>query len=367
MADQQEEIFDLPNQAQQGPPPQQPQQPQQPQPEPGSAEWFTQMITHISGQVAQTILQNMPAPQVIVHTPAPVTAPAPVIPFPTSSQKLFGDPRKFDGKKENARAYIREQEARFAAASTPVMNDQDRILAFTSWFSPGPATQWHQSLYISNPSALTNWTTFINAFKTQFVDPHEATRYRNKLENLRQGYGQSVNEYAQKFKDWAALAEIDEQTKVLWYFRGLAPAVQKGLNVGAGVPSDFATLDLYAQRIDSFSDVIREMPRNGNGQSSGSGNRSNHQHNHQHRGNNSSNYPANNSSSTSSGTSTSGPAPMEIDAVRANLQNGRLTQQERDRRRRDGACMYCGESGHIVSNCPTRAAKSGSGKARPRD
>lgn len=335
------------------------QQPQGPQFPFGSAEWFTAIVGQVAGQVAQQIMQNMPQPQIIVHTPE-VAHPAPA---PATHQKLFADPRRFDGKKENARAFIREQEARYNAASTPPMNDPGRIYAFASWFSPGPATQWHQSLYNTNPDALTDWRTFIDAFRTQFVDPNEATRYRNKLEKLRQEYGQSVNEYASKFKDWAALAEIDERTKVLWYFRGLQPAVQKALNVGSGVPSDFNTLDLYAQRIDSFSDAIREV-RQGNSQSSGSGNRS---QNNQNRSSNSSNYNSNNSASTPAGTSTSGPAPMEIDAVRANLVNGRLSQQERDRRRRDGDCMYCGKSGHIVSNCPTRASKAAPGKAQPRD
>lgn len=32
---------------------------------------------------------------------------------------------------------------------------------------------------------------------------------------------------------------------------------------------------------------------------------------------------------------------------------GRLTQQERQRRRQLNLCLYCGEGGHMIRNCPT--------------
>ena len=40
--------------------------------------------------------------------------------------------------------------------------------------------------------------------------------------------------------------------------------------------------------------------------------------------------------------------------------NGKLTGDERDRRMKEGLCLYCGEKGHVAHDCP----KSVAAKAR---
>ena len=47
---------------------------------------------------------------------------------------------------------------------------------------------------------------------------------------------------------------------------------------------------------------------------------------------------------------------------------GRLTDAERNRRRRLGLCMYCAESGHIYNDCPRNLrsmVNQGNNNARP--
>lgn len=56
----------------------------------------------------------------------------------------------------------------------------------------------------------------------------------------------------------------------------------------------------------------------------------------------------------------SGVAPMDLDAVRARKFSP-LSATEKDRRRRENLCMYCGQPGHVASSCPS---KSGKGKTR---
>ena len=34
--------------------------------------------------------------------------------------------------------------------------------------------------------------------------------------------------------------------------------------------------------------------------------------------------------------------------------HGPLTQQEKDRRRKLGLCIYCAGSGHVIRNCPVK-------------
>ena len=45
---------------------------------------------------------------------------------------------------------------------------------------------------------------------------------------------------------------------------------------------------------------------------------------------------------------------MEIDSV--NSQRATLTNQERQRRRANNLCLYCGNPDHIVRTCPVRPA-----------
>ena len=45
--------------------------------------------------------------------------------------------------------------------------------------------------------------------------------------------------------------------------------------------------------------------------------------------------------------------PMEIDNLEPNRRQT-LTQDEKERRRRNGLCLYCGESGHRIKDCQRR-------------
>ena len=54
----------------------------------------------------------------------------------------------------------------------------------------------------------------------------------------------------------------------------------------------------------------------------------------------------------SSTTTISMPEPMQINASRIK----KLTPEEKERRRREDLCMYCGGKGHRAHNCPTKVA-----------
>ena len=54
------------------------------------------------------------------------------------------------------------------------------------------------------------------------------------------------------------------------------------------------------------------------------------------------------------------PEPMQIDASRIK----KLTPEEKECRRREDLCMYCGGKGHRAHNCPTKVASLKSYKFR---
>jgi len=47
---------------------------------------------------------------------------------------------------------------------------------------------------------------------------------------------------------------------------------------------------------------------------------------------------------------TTGPEPMELDTIKFK----KLTQEEKEKRRKEGLCMYCGQKGHYASRCPNK-------------
>src|SRR5690606_11193888 len=55
----------------------------------------------------------------------------------------------------------------------------------------------------------------------------------------------------------------------------------------------------------------------------------------------------------------SGPEPMDLDTIKFK----RLTQEEKDKRRKEGLCMYCGAKGHFANKCPKKSSPSTSTNA----
>ena len=48
---------------------------------------------------------------------------------------------------------------------------------------------------------------------------------------------------------------------------------------------------------------------------------------------------------------------MDLSAVEVNKKQGPLTQADKDYRRANGLCLYCGAKGHFASVCPNKAQK----------
>jgi hypothetical protein len=51
------------------------------------------------------------------------------------------------------------------------------------------------------------------------------------------------------------------------------------------------------------------------------------------------------------------PEPMDLSATVSSKARGPLTASEKEHRRANNLCLYCGNSGHVVDNCPICAKK----------
>lgn len=215
----------------------------------------------------------------------------------------------------------------------PAMMQCDKVIYFSSYLSSGAPQCWHHSIVQSKSYLLGDYEGYVKAFKDHFVDPDETTTYQQKLEAFKQDW--DVQRYAATFREYAALAEVNEKMKWNCFFRGLKQEIQKALNVGEGAPKSFEKLVEYALNIDNFNHMIE-------GASSGT--------RVQQKGPNG-NSPA-------ATPSLSVPMPMEIDTAKVHLVNGRIPPGEHEQRKKNNLCLYCGQPGHVIASCPVRVQKS---------
>ena len=325
---------------------------------------FLQWQSQVIGAAVAQAMHAIPPPRVVVNVPpaasVPASAPAPAaVPISGIQFKFGADPRQFTGSPEDARGYITQIDDRLNLSLAPPMTDKDKVMYFSSYLALGAPQRWHSSIVNTKPGLLSDYAAYVEEFKHHFVDPHEATTYRRKLENLRQD--KDVQRYAAAFKEYAALAKVDDETKYLWFFRGLKLNIQRSLNSGSGAPTDFDTMVTSALNIDNFNKLVDNI--------------------HSTSSPNKGSRPSSNTTSTNAPppavpttSSSSGPWPMEIDEVKSRLVHGHITSEERERRKKEGLCLYCASPDHHVHSCPRRSQKpqkaaptpSKSGKAPPR-
>jgi len=245
-------------------------------------------------------------------------------------------------------------------------SDVTKIIYFSSFLSQGSPQQWHNSIRVTDLATFKDWDKYVKAFEAHFSDPNKKITYRLQLEKLKQM--SLVISYAPQYKELAALSGIDLKSKQQWYFRGLKLEIQLALNQGSGIPADFNTMVASSISLDQTLDFIRTINSPNKRKTNGSTNnnippfpRASDSKFNISNGS-SSNGSLVNHTKTTTTSDTSGPWPMEVDAIRAKLVNGKLPKSELARRIKFNLCTYCGGGGHVRDNCPACKSSSPSGK-----
>lgn len=142
------------------------------------------------------------------------------------------------------------------------------------------------------------------------------------LAELRQAH-RSVTDYSIEFRTLAAECKWNTEAQWDMFLHGLAPHIQDEI-YALELPTSLDDLIDLAIRVDAR--LRRRVC-----------------HNHHHSATDFLDF-----STTNVGEGcnhTSDPEPMQMG-------RSRLSRRERERRIRLGLCLYCGESGHMVSQCP---------------
>lgn len=305
----------------------------------GIQQHLTQMNTDVQGllqrlqqaeQQIQQLLQAQaaPAPAVPVQVPpqppqpqAPPAAAPPKVKFPEPSDYL-GDRAQFSAFASQVRSYL-------IGMGHAYVTDRQKSL-YTLQKVRGTAYNhvqaWVDSAGTANEVAeVTNWTTCMDSLKAIFGPLDEEGDARRTLKALR--HRTTVDAYAAEFRRLGALTGFAENVLCSMFEEGLKQEIRERF-VGrpkattlAGWINDAATIERDLAQLRGGTRPQRAATTN---------------------------------------TPTSSHAPRDPNAMEID----KTSAAERQRRRTEHLCFYCGGADHQNRNCPLKAAGKGpSGRA----
>ena len=241
----------------------------------------------------------------------------------------------FDGTPSKAVSFWNQLKTYYVLEGDAFRSDQERI-AQAYLLMSGPAAQWLEPYIESptrDPTLVTDFTNFETKFKARFCPVDRLPQARAKLLNCKQGK-RTVSDFANDFMTHAAVLS--------WADNVLLPLFLEGLNQDIrllliGKIEETSTLQMSIDIAIKLDNLVRLV-------SSSTKNVPAHP------------FPrAPKPWNPTPVVPVGGPVPMELDAM--GVVRGRLTPQERERRRTGNLCMYCGNSGHYADRCTVKKTR----------
>ena len=284
---------------------------------------------------------------------------------PTTSQQYrpkVGTPDLFNGKKAGLFDYLSQLDLYFQLREFEFQNDSQRIL-FAGSFLRENAAAWFQALQLKRNNGkrvvpeLEHWGTFVQSFKDSFGEIDHHNQVIRRIYKLKQTT--AASDFAAQFQRMAAELSWEEEPLCALFMEGLKEPLQREIRARElQLPDTLQDFIRTAVKIDDLMFEKQQTDRK--------------------------TYrpyqPFARNPSQIQNNAFARPAPpmaMELDATapprpkyrgnrshtaaaatptqhitRQAPRRGKLTAQEREQRQRDGLCLYCGNAGHVVANCP---------------
>ncbi len=266
----------------------------------------------------------------------------------SSTSVRVKEPRVFDGHASELEPFLRELRAAVHLQRAGLATSYDKAQYMLPYLkAPGRPSEWFSAIEKTKKNLLNDFDALLKDFKSHFESSDLKAQMQRKLEDLVQTG--AASDYAAAFYDITSHLDLTEESKMLSFRRGLKPAVLDGLALIIPQPSTLANMVLNTTTIDDnqHQNTLERKRRN---QRNGIPTTSNNNVRHT---NNTQSYAQAAAPSPSTQV-----VPMEIDAFNTK-RRPRLTPEERKRRFDNKLCLYCGNSGHVVSSCPTAPKKDG--------
>ena len=236
---------------------------------------------------------------------------------------------KYSGdKKEDLLAWLFQINEQLALLQ---INEEETRIVFAGTALTGNAKTWYRAM--RTEGSVKTWADFQISLKAHFYPVDPVKHARDLLHPLTQTG--SVRDYTATFRHLSAIiGNMSEDEKLDRYIRGLKTRTRGQVELKE--PETFDEACRLAEMIDVSNDRIF-----------GGANHSRSAYPQRPRRN--------------------GPEPMDLNAVsdrREKPKFKKLTPEEKERRRKEGLCLYCGSDKHKLDDCPLRKPQ-GKGPQRP--
>jgi Domain of unknown function (DUF4939) len=279
------------------------------------------------------------------------------------------DPDTFDGSNpRRLRDFLVSCNLHFRDRPQVFASDEKKILFILSYLK-GSALSWFEP-GLNDPTDSAHWMwdyqVFLGELEGNF-GPHDPVGDAEKaLAELSMKKTGHITKYNVDFWELASRVDWNEAALRDRYYRGLPLRLRTELLRG-GRPETLASLRLKAQDADNIYWMQEEEIRLETRSSGNSGNSGRREAKGISQPNVSgqprphSSFPANR---RNFGNSSGARSMFQRDKPRETLsdkigKNGKLTGEEKDRRMKEGLCLYCGEKGHIAGACPKSRSTKG--------
>uniref|UniRef100_A0AAQ4PPB8 ribonuclease H n=1 Tax=Gasterosteus aculeatus aculeatus TaxID=481459 RepID=A0AAQ4PPB8_GASAC len=273
-------------------------------------------VTFLTSQV-QRLMDRLDTFATPITVPAPASLPAaspPVVP------PRLARPERFSGDSGDCRPFLVQCGLHFELNAPSFQTERSKVAYVISHLS-GRAERWATAEWSRNSRICSSVQLFTETLSKIFNTTNPGREAARALMGFRQG-NRRVSDYAIEFRTLAADSGWNEESLFDAFLYGLAEPI-KDLLINRELPEDVDSLIALVVKIDKrLQDRGRSRPE----------------------------YSA----PVQRGQSTS--AQQSSDGAEEPMQLGRtkLSPEERQRRVREGRCLYCGQRGHYLSNCPVR-------------
>ncbi|KAJ1189480.1 hypothetical protein NDU88_006225 [Pleurodeles waltl] len=233
-------------------------------------------------------------------------------------------PERFSGDPLKAQSFLVQVELHFTCRPHTFPDAQSKVAFLLSYLS-GDAATWAIPLVRKDSPLLYNWRNFVLEFERVF-DRRTVTQSADcELLDLRQGNQDPVS-YLANFNRLVAETSWPEEKQAVLFYKGLKEELKDILAQIDPQPTDCQELINLVLRLDHRLTERKGMRKRTEKYS---------WHVHDNR----------DSRTPKERT----PEPMEIGTIRRPL-----TKDEKDLRRKNGQCLYCGWKGHFAKDCPIK-------------
>jgi Retrotransposon gag protein len=324
----------------------------------------------------------------------PVPPPDPIreyiyYPFQSDEGPKLKEPDVFTGKDSTKlTAFVSQCTMWFYAKPRKFQREEDRVF-FAASYLRDLASAWWMPILSQQPmpEIIRNWDMFTTELFQMFGNQHIQTTSQNELARLKMRNDARVTEYLVKFNSHAPYTGWNDVALAGQFYRGLPDRIKDKFQY-VRKPDTFIGVRDFALEFDqrywerqeelghrpaTEDKAAQREPRQDNRSQPNTQNPPQNRFTPRAANPQTPNTPAQTNptaaapaqpkpTSNKPASSTTTTKTQSSETTKS-FNRGPLSPEEKDRRRREGLCLYCGKSGHGYMNCPNQSSRNAKGQA----